>query len=189
LMSELAAKGVPSRKGESLHASMKVASSSVIHANRENIALGALKEGATHLLFLDDDMEFNAKVVDLLFSRRQAVVTSNYLIKNKAKDKFVAMSSDMMNRIPTLPESTGVVPIGFSGFGVSLFEMDVFKKLPQPWFLPKWNIHGGNTYTTEDYPFFQALREAGIPCYLDQDASKFVRHLGLATWSWEDFHG
>ena len=189
LMTRLAIENLPSHPKKTLYAAMSVASSSVIHANRENLVTGALSQNATHILFLDDDMEFDARAIDILFSRKKPVVVSNYLIKNREKDRFSAMAPDMQTRIPTLKSSVGVSPIGFAGFGVSLFDTTVFKKISQPWFLPQWSTVTSTKYTTEDYPFFEKLREAGIPCFVDHDASKMVRHLGNSSWSWEDYSG
>jgi hypothetical protein len=189
LVTRFAKEALPSRPNEKFHATISVAAGSVIHANRENLVQTALSAGSTHILFLDDDMEFDGGVANSLFSRKQPVIVTNYLIKNKEKNKFVALDPELRERISTLASSTGITPIGYSGFGVSLFETQIFRKIPQPWFLPRWEKTVYNKYTTEDYPFFEKLRENGIPCYLDQDASKLIRHLGNSSWSWEAFNG
>lgn len=142
----------------------------------------------THLLFLDDDMQFDAGILDVLFSRRQPVVCVNYLIKTEAKDSFVAVGLKG-NRVVTNEKSRGIVPVAYSGFGVSLFDLEVFKATPQPWFLPKF-IPKENAYTTEDNPCYERIRDAGFKVYLDQDASKMVSHLGGSSWNWKEYqHG
>jgi hypothetical protein len=67
-----------------------------------------------------------------------------------------------------------------------VFEIEVFKNTPQPWFLPKF-IPEDNGYTTEDNPFYERVRNAGYKVFLDQDASKLVSHLGGSSWNWREF--
>jgi len=185
LTSYIAAKGLPSRPESTVSLSIDVVESSVIHTNREQIVSRAIANEATHLLFLDHDMVFEPQIVDVLFSRRHEIVVTNYLTK-EPEPKFVAVNL-VDNRVPTVESSTGLVPIAYSGFGVSLFELSAFKDTPQPWFLPKF-IQETNSYTTEDNPCFERLREAGHTVYLDQDASKLVSgHIGLKPWRWQDY--
>lgn len=188
MISKTAAHGIPSRPEASLEVKMDVVESSVIHTNREQLAKRAIDAGMTHLMFLDDDMVFEPHILDMMLGRRQAVVCTNYLIKTEPAADFVAVGLNG-NRVKTTEGTTGLVPIAYSGFGVSLFEVEVFKRTPQPWFLPKF-IPESNTYTTEDNPFYERVREAGFPVYLDQDASKLVSHLGGKAWNWRDVkHG
>jgi len=188
LISKLASDCMPTRPECALEVSIDIAMSSVIHGNRETLAMRALESGKTHMLFLDDDMAFDPRAIDILFGRRQSVVATNYLLKSEARDSFVAVSLDG-KRVVTDEKSTGIVPIAYSGFGMSLFDMEVFKATPQPWFLPKW-IEEKKVYTTEDNPFYARVRAAGFTVYLDQDASKMVTHLGNSSWNWKEYrHG
>jgi len=188
LVSKLASDCLPTRPESALTVCVDVASSSVIHGNRETLVMRAIENDKTHIMFLDDDMCFDPRVVDILFSRRLPVVATNYLIKDEACDKFVAVALEPKARVVTKETSTGLVPISYAGFGVSLFETEVFKKTPQPWFAPLW-IEEGKSYTTEDNPCFERIRNAGFPCFLDQDASKLVKHLGMSHWDWTEFKG
>ena len=114
--------------------------------------------------------------------RRQPVVAVNYLIKTEPPI-FVAVALDGTQRLVTSETSTGLIPVAYTGFGVSLFEMAVFEKTPQPWFLPKFDP-ASSMYTTEDNPFFERVRAAGFSVYVDQDASKLVSHVGHHAWHW-----
>lgn len=184
LTSYIAAKGIKSRPESSIEVSLDIQESSVIHTNREQIVSRAIERKATHLLFLDHDMVFEPQIIDVLFGRRQPVVCTNYVIKSAEPD-FVAVGLDG-NRIKTKEDSTGLLPIAYSGFGVSLFEVEVFKKTPQPWFMPKF-VPSANQYTTEDNPCYERIREAGFEVYLDQDASKLITgHVGLKGWTWKE---
>jgi hypothetical protein len=156
--------------------------------NREKLGRMAIDEGFTHLMFLDDDMVFAPQVLEMLLGRRHPIVVTNYLIKSEPPTEFVAVGLDGQ-RVATTEKSTGLRELTYSGFGVSIIEVDVFRKTPQPWFAPDFNAEKSE-YTTEDNPFFRRAREAGFPVYLDQDASKLVGHVGAKTWNWSEVkHG
>lgn len=184
MISKVAAHGIPTRPEASVALRMDIVESSVIHTNREQLCKRAIEAEMTHLMFLDDDMVFEPQVLEILLGRRQPVVCTNYLIKTEPAKDFVAVGLTG-NRVQTREHSTGLVPVAYSGFGVSLFEIEVFKRTPQPWFLPKF-IPEANSYTTEDNPFYERVREAGFDVYLDQDASKLVSHLGGKSWNWAE---
>lgn len=179
--------GIQTRPDAAFEFNFDFVASSVWISNREQLAKRAVERGNTHLMFVDDDMSFDPRVLEILLGRRQSVVATNYLIKKQADEDptFVAVAPNG-RRIITRTESTGLQDIAYSGFGVSLFEIDVFKKTPQPWFMPEF-VPDESMYTTEDNPFFRKVREAGFPCYIDHDASKLVKHHGVGVWSWEQW--
>lgn len=184
MVAHFAANKVPTVPEAKITLSMRVMESSNWITNRERLAKQCVELGDTHLMFLDDDMTFAPQVLQILLGRRQDVVTTNYLIKTLPAKDFVAVSPDG-KRVPTKADSEGMEPLMYSGFGVSLIKVDVFKAIPQPWFLPKFNPETGD-YTTEDNPFFEKVREAGFTVYVDHDASKLVAHVGSKSWSWDE---
>lgn len=184
LIAKVSAQGISSRPGETLSVSMDVAESSVIHTNREQLVRRALDAGKTHLLFIDDDMVFEPQALDILAGRRHPVVAANYCIK-VTPPEFVAVDLDGQ-RVPTTERSTGLQPIAYTGFGLSLFELEVFRRVPQPWFQPEFCAEA-NAYTTEDLPCYRKIREAGFDVYLDHDASKLVSHVGNKAWNWSEW--
>ena len=182
-----AGKGIPSRQESMSSVKVDFEESSVIHGNRERMVRKAIDEGRTHLMFLDDDMVFEPHILDLLMNRRQEVVVCNYMIKSEPEEHadWVSVGLDG-RRIATTKDSYGMVPIHASGFGVSLFDLEAFKRTPQPWFEPRF-VKEKSSYTTEDYPCYERLRAAGATVYLDQDASKLVSHLGTKAWNWRQW--
>ena len=187
LVGYCAAKGVPSCGEAAASIKIDVEESSVIHANRERLVRKAIHEGRSHILFLDDDMVFEPNILDIMLGRRQEVVVVNYMIKSEPEEhtEWVAVGLDG-KRIATRAELTGLLPIHASGFGVSLFDLEAFKRTPQPWFEPRF-IPEQSSYTTEDYPCYERLRAAGATIYLDHDASKMVSHLGTKAWNWKNW--
>lgn len=155
---------------------------SVIHANRERLVCLALDWGATHVLFADDDMCFNPKAVEILLGRKQAFVACNYP-RRVLPISFTAVGPDMKMEMVTNNASEGLEEAGYTGFGLSLIDTDVFRAIPQPWFLPKW-LEDQKQYTTEDWPFCEKVREAGYKVLVDHDASKLVGHVGDHLFDW-----
>ena len=182
MVSKLAAHGLPTLPEATIECNMDVVESSVIHTNREKIVDRAIKAERTHLMFIDDDMVFEPQILEIMLGRRMSVVAVNYLIKSEENPQFVAVGMDG-KRVQTTKDSTGLVPIAYSGFGVSVFDLAAFKGTPQPWFEPKF-IPEGCEYTTEDNPCYAKLAAHGFQPYLDQDASKLVRHIGNHAWVW-----
>jgi hypothetical protein len=183
LMAMIAKDGVKTCPEIYLELYIDTVTGSVIHSNREKLVTRAIENKATHLLFLDDDIQFHPAVLEIMIGRRHPIVVTNYLIKTDAKE-FVAIDADN-NRVATNALSRGIQPVAGSGFGCSLFETSVFNKIEQPWFAPVWNTKN-QSYSTEDYPFFQKASDAGIPIYLDHDASKLISHIGYRTWNWKE---
>ena len=154
--------------------------------NREDIAERAVANGFTHLCFLDDDMVFAPDVLVSMANHAKAgkdIVLTNYLVKEWPPKTFVAMGMDG-DRCRTTAEKSGLEEVFGSGFGVSIINLDVFRKLDQPWFMPTWSKERG--YSTEDLPFFRRARESGFRAWLDHDASKKVAHNGQKQWSWKE---
>lgn len=183
MVASVAAGGLKTVADAEIKLTLDIVESSNWITNREQLARRALDSGRTHLMFLDDDMTFDPRVLAILAGRRHDIVVSNYLIKSD-KPEFVAVGLDG-RRVSTTRDSTGILPIAYSGFGVSLISTEVFKRTPQPWFMPEFNPQKSE-YTTEDNPFFRRARESGFTVYLDHDASKMIGHVGQRTWYWNE---
>lgn len=151
--------------------------------NREKLAQRAIDEGYTHIMFIDDDMVFAPSVMQTLLERDKDIVLTNYLVKTPECDTFTAIGLDG-ERVSTNANKEGLEKVAASGFGVSCISTEIFKSLPQPWFMPTWSKELG--YSTEDVPFFRRAREAGFDVWLDHDASKHIAHQGRKQWFWKE---
>lgn len=166
----------------SFELSLFVQESSVIHGNRERLVQDALGWDATHLLFLDDDMQFPPEVVRMLFTRRHPIVICNYPRRGFPLTP-TAVRIDKGGFVD--PYGSGIEEAYYGGFGIALIEMEVFRRTARPWFLPEWKEEG-NCYTTEDLPFYERARAAGFRCWVDNDASRLVGHIGMWTFRWPE---
>jgi hypothetical protein len=186
MFSYVAANKIRTLPEANIDMSLQIVESSNWIENREQIVEHALGTDRTHIMWLDDDMSFQPQILEILLGRRQRCVLSNYLIKTddwQEKPQYVAVDLDG-KRVPVDKTFTGIQPISYSGFGCSVMEVSIFKEVLFPRFLPKPNMEM-KKYTTEDNPFFEKVREAGIPVYLDHDASKLLTHIGQAAWNWQ----
>ena len=138
------------------------------------------------MCFLDDDMVFAPDVlVSMVNHAKQGrdIVLTNYLVKEWPPKTFTAMGMDG-DRCKTTEAKSGLEEVLGSGFGVSIINLDVFKAVLKPWFMPTWSKEQG--YSTEDLPFFRRARQAGYRVWLDHDASKKIAHNGMKQWHWRE---
>lgn len=154
-------------------------------SNREQLVNQALLSEATHLLFVDDDMMWGTQSVESLIKRKKDIVVTNYMVKARPATKFVAIGLDNQPIVMS-EDRVGVEKIAGSGFGLSLFNLDVFRAVPFPRFQPNPDPIE-LAYSTEDYPFYEKARNAGFDVWLDNDASKSIMHLGRDYWHWSQY--
>ncbi len=165
-----------------------------IHQNRELIALEALKENSTHLLFVDADMGFPENAIAKLISRNKPIIGANYNYRNnqgksviqldttKFKDGEVNVHDNPKNKgeklatikYPEEPFECLAVATGFM-----LIQMEVFKKLPRPWFFfkPSSDSEG---MVGEDIWFCRLARKHGIEIWCDPTIQ--MTHVGTAFY-------
>lgn len=156
------------------------ARSSMISQNRENLVRLARKNGSSHLLFLDSDMEFPADTMHRLLRHDKEIVAANCVIKQIPTSTTAILPDG--NRLYTNPDSEGLVRVEKVGVAVALIRLDVFDKISRPWFHMEWN-DDLMSYMGEDIYFcLKCKREANIPIYVDQDLSREVKHVGAYSF-------
>jgi hypothetical protein len=144
----------------------------------------SLKEGASHILFIDDDISFGQAAIHTLLQRKTPFICGNYPIRFEGAP-FAAIAPDFETRINTTADSPEVEPCGACGFGLALIAREVLEAVPQPWFPIRWAEETKN-YTTEDIPFFMAAREAGFIPLIDHAVSRTIQHVGSYRYRWDD---
>lgn len=154
-----------------------------VGSNRDKLVERFLsKEDATHLLFIDEDMQFAPDTLHTLARRRQPIVGCNYRMRFPPAH-FTALSKDRTHRIVTNSETLGLEECDYMGFGFCLIERQVFETIQKPRFL---SVYTADHYSTEDSPFFHAAREAGYTPFVDHDASKGIGHRGDVLYRWDE---
>jgi len=151
--------------------------STYIHVGREWFLEAALKQGATHILWLDTDMSLPRETAVLLAMHDQPIVACNYLVR-QASGLFTAYRDGQ--RVPTTETSTGLEAVEYVGMGTMLMRADVVSGLGRPWFRHGLNDLGGDI--GEDVMFCRGLTNAGYTIYIDHDLSKQIGHIGQHTY-------
>jgi len=151
--------------------------STYIHVGREWFLEAAIKQGATHVLWLDTDMTFPRELAVLLALHDRPIVACNYTVRQPS-GLFTASRDDA--RVPTGAASTGLDAVAYCGMGAMLMRTDVVAGLGRPWFRHGLNELGGDV--GEDVMFCRGLTAAGHVIYIDHDLSKQVGHIGQHTY-------
>jgi len=165
------------------HIVLRQYQSSSINNGREYLARASLDDGASHILFIDDDISFAPDVPSILLRRKRPLVACNYRIRFEGMP-FAALAPDFATRIATTADSPDLEEAGACGFGMCLIAREIFDALPQPWFPLEWYADSG-THSTEDIPFFWSARMAGFPLTLDHAASRRIAHHGSFRYRWD----
>jgi hypothetical protein len=159
------------------HVTVGFVASTYIHVGREWFLEAAIKQGATHVLWLDTDMTVPRELAVLLALHDQPIVACNYVVR-QASGLFTACRGDQ--RVPTTATSTGLEAVDYVGLGAMLMRTEVVAGLGRPWFRHGLNDLGGDV--GEDVMFCRGLTRAGYTVYIDHDCSKVVGHIGQHTY-------
>lgn len=137
---------------------------------RNNLVDKALEIGATHLIMMDVDQVYHPQTIMRLLSHRLPVVGA--LVHRR----YVPFDSLMLKATIIDEKRNGYVSIDewkegelvecdATGGGCLMFNMDVFRKIPRPWFKASLNPDG--SVLGEDIFFCQELKAAGYRIFVD----------------------
>lgn len=130
---------------------------SLLHLGRESIVDDAIKAGCTHVLFVDSDMYFEEDAAVELMKSNKDIIGADYHFKRLPLESTARRTKTKGNKVEAV------------GTGFLLVNIEVFNKLPKPWFFFKDD-------TGEDYWFCERAKEAGYSIYIDPTVS--VKHIG-----------
>lgn len=158
-------------------------SGSMLASVRMELVQRAMAYDATHMLFLDDDMEFPADLLNNLLRHNLPVVGCNYS-RRVMPPMPTAWGLDD-EAVFTTKESTGLQEVRHLATGAMLIDMRVFDVVKDklgdeamPLFQFTWKKGDHWHEQGEDVFFCNKLRAAGIPLFVDHDASQKMAHLG-----------
>ena len=171
---------------------MRVRSSSVPRV-RSELASQALQELATHLFWIDADMQFDPNDVERLLDMDVPFVAGPYFQKISGGSPVF---TPLDRAAPIVLGKGGIViPIENCGFGFTCVRRDVFEKVSQslpllrrgfhPYFLEEVvEQETGFEWLSEDYSFCRRARAAGFELLCDMTIRLF--HVGAYPYSGED---
>lgn len=136
----------------------------------------SLKQGATHILFLDSDMRFPPNLVERLTNHDKDIVACNYATR-RLPVKTVAFSDYANMSYIYSTDKNGLEECDAVGMGAMLVKAEVFRKLPYPWFQIHY-LPSARMWAGEDMYFCQMAKAHGYKIMIDHDLSKEIRHIG-----------
>lgn len=139
--------------------------------NRNKIVEQALVYGASHVMFLDDDVMPRPEVIYQLLKHNKDIVMALQLRRNFPHYPLVFEERlpDNLYKIYTLKDNErGLIKVVGGGLGAVLINIEVFKKLERPWFRLGELVPD---QISEDTGFYNRAIEAGFEVYCDLDCS------------------
>jgi len=131
-----------------------------IHFNRENLVEEALKRNKTHLLFIDDDVGFPTGGMEQLISANVPIIGAPYAMRRESSMHLSTVGfidPDIRPvKMSEMPEY--IFECDWLGMGFTLINLEVFKKVPQPWFEYQ---HIRGKLAGEDIDFCVKAKKAG----------------------------
>jgi hypothetical protein len=148
---------------------------SILPFSRQVLAKTALEQNATHMLWIDSDMEFPGDMLIRFMRHKEPLIGINAMSRRKPYRNTA--QGVPREALTTNLESSGLEKVHRTGFGVIWMASEIIEKMELPWFEFKWMPEDG-VFCGEDYCFFDRARELGYECYVDHDISKQVYHVG-----------
>lgn len=141
-----------------------------IVANRTSLVKDAIERGATHILFVDYDMQFPSDTITKLLARDKDIIGVEYNKREFPLKKVL----EPLN--PKDVSKTEPYKVQYVGTGLLLIKLSVFEELKdQVWFSFGRDANG-KTVVGEDVWFCGTARDAGFDVWVDPSVP--VKHLG-----------
>ncbi len=153
----------------------------------------AQKMGASHIFFLDSDVILPPEGLMRLWARKLPIVAGVYGSKHGAPAIWIEQSQSGQARYAAI--SPDVIenslqngnlfshPKIVTGAGCVLIDMEVFKKLKEPFF--EWTQGREKDGVSEDFYFFEKCRAAGIPVHIDTTVRCLHGEFACRNWKGE----
>lgn len=161
--------------------------SSLLPHSREMLAKEAIKDGAEWLLWLDSDSVFPEDTLECLLSWNTEVVGTCYATRGAFDGRLPVARAGRQFSLDHLREGDrGLLAVDRMGFGTALIHANVFRRIPNPWFLVPWHEATSN-HIGEDVWFCMRAAEVGHSIYVDCDLSRRCGHVGTFLYGESPF--
>ena len=163
--------------------------SSILYISREYLTIAALEANADYLMFLDSDQTISLQGIEQLASHLdngENIATTLIFRKDPPFHPCVFSHQELLpnNQISLQfydianQDLTKPFYVESSGFGCIMMKLDIFKKMPQPWFLPA-------PYSGEDITFMYKAAQMGYKTLCDPTIE--VGHYGIKNYTRQDY--
>ncbi len=164
--------------------------SSILYISRENLVKAALKYGVDYIMFLDSDQIIEEDTIDRMaahLEKGENIVTT--LIFRKDPPFYPCVFSkqeELSNKQISLKfydlevqDLSKPFYVENCGMGCIMMKTEIFKKIPEPWFLPR-------PYTGEDIAFiYEATHNYGYKVLCDPTIQ--IGHVGFKNFTIQDY--
>jgi hypothetical protein len=133
---------------------------------RNDIVNTALRLGLTKLLMCDVDMIYHPKTITRLLSRNLPIVGALCFRRYPPFDSIVLRGDSKGYLSVDEWEEGELLECDATGAGCIMYDMDVFRKMPAPWFKFRTDPETG-AGIGEDIGFCQDLKAAGYRIFVD----------------------
>jgi len=158
------------------------AEGSMLSQMRENLVKKAMQTKATHILFIDSDMEFPPHTLQKLVAARKPYVAANCTTR---VEPVMPVAHDLDGVRLSSKGKTGLQKVQHVGLAISLIEREVFERIRPPLFLMDW-IPDLKAYCGEDVFFSTKIQALGYDVWVDHDISQEIRHVGSRAYGYSD---
>lgn len=143
---------------------------------RNTTAQVALESEADYVLFLDDDVLVPHDCLTKLLAADADIVSADVCIRGYPFDHMLFRYGTGKKKGGLYPlrkifEPRGVIDVDAVGCSLTLFKVDLFKRVPPPFFVT------GPTTNTEDIYFCLKARECDPTCTIKADTSIVCQHI------------
>lgn len=166
-----------------------VKNSSNLPGNRQKLVDQAIASDCTHLLFLDDDMVFDATMIYDWLMENRPVIAANCPTRGIPTYPTARNQGGLAGQLVYVqPEGAEVSErarwerVWRVGTGIVLLRADVLRALPRPAFTPRWDAERDD-YVGEDWVMFEHVEAAGFPIIVDALKSASVEHVGKLNFT------
>lgn len=145
---------------------------------RHELVKSAQEWNATHVMFIDSDIEFKPYHVTNLIDFDEDIVGAAY---SKRVPPFIATAwSEIDNwdsHIQVIEQTSSHIKVAAMGLGFCLIKISVFDKIKLPWFELGYS---NGQYTGEDIEFFRKCISTDV--WLDIQTTCELGHLGTKSY-------
>ena len=164
--------------------------SSILYISREHLVSAALQYGVDYIMFLDSDQTIQSDTVDKMaayLEKGENIVTTLIFRKDPPFQPCIFSSQrELPNKQIALEyydvgnqDLTKPFYVESCGLGCAMIKANVFKNIPQPWFLPR-------PYTGEDITFmYEATTKYGYKILCDPTIE--IGHYGIKNFTRQDY--
>lgn len=159
-------------------------SSSLVHDARNKIAELGVKEGFSHIMFIDSDIAFEGEAINKLLAHDKDIVAGLYFRKRPPHQPTIAQIAGGKLTIPDVFPKKKLFEVSSAGTGFMLIKTSVIMKLKEPYFFFRWHKQN-KSYVGEDVYFCLKAKDKGFKTWVDPTIQ--VAHVGDYDYDLKDY--